>query len=55
MKKNKKPLSKVNEATRKAHSRELFASLMLSKHLVATPEYRKGSRQDNIRKAIGEY
>lgn len=54
MKKKKKPLSKVNEATRKAHSKELFASLMMSKHLIVTPENRKGSRQSNIRKAIKE-
>ena len=54
MKKNKKPLSKLNEATRKAHAKELFASLMLNKHLVVTPEHRKGSRQANIRKAIKE-
>lgn len=54
MKKNKKPLNKANEAIRKAHSKELFASLMLNKHLVVTPENRKGSRQSNIRKAIKE-
>jgi hypothetical protein len=54
MKKNKKPINKVNEAIRKAHSKELFVSLMLNKHLVVTPENRKGSRQANIRKAIKE-
>lgn len=54
MKKNKKPLNKLNEATRKAHSKELFASLMLNKHLVVTPENRKGSRQSNKHKAIKE-
>jgi hypothetical protein len=54
MKKNKKPLNKVAQATRNAHSKELFASLMLNKHLVVTPENRKGSRQSNIRKAINE-
>jgi len=54
MKKNKKPINKVNEAIRKAHSKELFASLMLNKHLIVTPENRKGSRQSNIRKAIKE-
>jgi len=54
MNKNKKPLNKLNEATRKAHSKELFASLMLNKHLVVTPENRKGSRQSNKHKAIKE-
>jgi hypothetical protein len=54
MKKNKKPLNKVAQATRNAHSKELFASLMLNKHLIVTPENRKGSRQSNIRKAIKE-
>jgi hypothetical protein len=55
MKKNKKPLSKVNNAIRKAHSAELFRSLMLSPHLVETPANRKGSRQANKRKAIAEH
>ena len=54
MKKTKKPLSKVNAAIRKAHSAELFRSLMLSPHLVETPANRKGSRQSNKRKAIKE-
>ena len=54
MKKRTKPLGKLNEATRKAHAKELFASLMLNKHLIVTPENRKGSRQSNIRKAIKE-
>jgi len=54
MKKKKKPLSKVNNAIRKAHSAELFRSLMLSPHLVETPANRKGSRSANIRKAIQE-
>lgn len=54
MKKTKKPLSKTNNAIRKAHSKELFASLMLSPHLVATPEKYKGSRSANKRKAIAE-
>jgi hypothetical protein len=54
MKKKKKPLSKLNEATRKAHAKELFASLMLNKHLVVTPANRKGSRQSNKAKAIKE-
>ncbi len=54
MKKNKKPLNKANEARRKAHSAELFRSLMLSPHLVETPATRKGSRQSNKRKAIQE-
>lgn len=55
MKKNKKPLNKANEARRKAHSAELFRSLMLSPHLVETPATRKGSRQSNKRKAIAEH
>ena len=55
MKKNKKPLGKVNEARRKAESKALFESMLLSKHLVVTPAYRKGSRSANIRKAIAEY
>ena len=54
MKKRKTPLSKTNNAIRKAHSKELFASLMLSPHLVVTPEKHKGSRSANKRKAIAE-
>lgn len=54
MKKRTKPLNKVNEATRKAHSKALFESLMLNPHTIVTPENRKGSRQSNIRKAIKE-
>ena len=54
MKKKKAPLNKVAEATRKAHSKALFESLMLNKHLIVTPADRKGSRQENIRKAIKE-
>ncbi len=55
MKKTKKPMSKINNAIRKAHSAELFRSLMLSPHLVETPANRKGSRQSNKRKAIAEH
>ena len=55
MKKRKPPLNKVAQATRNAHSAELFRSLMLNKHLVATPVYRKGSRKANITNAIKEY
>jgi hypothetical protein len=55
MKKTKKPMSKINNAIRKAHSAELFRSLMLSPHLVETPATRKGSRQSNKRKAIAEH
>ncbi len=55
MKKRKPPLNKVAQATRNAHSAELFKSLMLNKHLVATPAKRKGSRKANITKAIKEY
>jgi hypothetical protein len=54
MKKRKKPLGKQNEATRKAHSAELFKNLLLTKHTIVTPEHRKGSRSANIRKAIQE-
>jgi hypothetical protein len=54
MKKRKKPLGKANEARRKAESKELFQSLMLSPHIVATPTKYKGSRQSNKRKAISE-
>jgi hypothetical protein len=55
MKKRKKPLNKLAEATRKAHSKALFESLMLNPHLVETPANRKGSRQANKRKAIAEH
>jgi hypothetical protein len=55
MKKRKAPLNKLAQATRNAHSAELFVSLMLNKHIVATPDYRKGSRMANKRKAINEY
>lgn len=55
MKKRKPPLNKVAQATRNAHSAELFRSLLLNKHLVATPTKRKGSRKANIIKAIKEY
>jgi hypothetical protein len=55
MKKRKPPLNKIAQATRNAHSAELFKSLMLNKHLVATPAKRKGSRKANITKAIKEY
>ena len=54
MKKNKKPMSKTNNAIRKAHSAELFRSLLLNHHTVVTPENRKGSRQANKLKAIKE-
>lgn len=55
MKKRKPPLNKVAQATRNAHSAELFRSLLLNKHIVATPAKRKGSRKANIIKAIKEY
>lgn len=55
MKKTKKPLGKVNSAIRKAESALLFESMLLSKHLVVQPAYRKGSRMANKRKAIAEY
>lgn len=55
MKKRQPPLNKIAQATRNAHSAELFKSLMLNKHLIATPATRKGSRKSNIQKAIKEY
>jgi hypothetical protein len=55
MKKRKPPLNKVAQATRNAHSAELFKSLLLNKHIVATPAKRKGSRKANITNAIKEY
>lgn len=55
MKKKTKPLSKTNNAIRKAHAEELFRSLMLSPHLIVTPNVRKGSRQTNKRHAIKEF
>lgn len=54
MKKRKPPLNKLAEATRKAHSAELFKNLLLTKHTIVTPEHKKGSRSENIRKAIRE-
>ena len=54
MKKNKKPLGKANEARRKAEAKALFNSMLLSPHLVVTPNRFKGSRAANIRKAISE-
>jgi hypothetical protein len=54
MKKRKKPLNKLAEATRKAHSAELFKNLLLTKHTIVVPEHRKGTRSANIRKAINE-
>jgi hypothetical protein len=54
MKKTKKPLGKVANATRKAHAQELLQSLMLNKHLIVTPANRKGSRSANKAKAIKE-
>lgn len=54
MKKKKPPLGKVANATRKAHAKELFQSLLLNKHLIVTPANRKGSRQSNNQKAIRE-
>ena len=55
MNKRKPPLNKVAQATRNAHSAELFRSLLLNKHIVATPATRKGSRKSNITNAIKEY
>jgi hypothetical protein len=55
MKKKMKPLSKTNNAIRKAHSAELFRSLLLNPHTVVVPENRKGTRSANKRRAIAEY
>jgi hypothetical protein len=54
MKKRMKPLNRANEARRKAHSAELFRSLLLSPHTVVIPKDKKGTRQSNKRKAIDE-
>lgn len=54
MKKKKTPLGKVNNAIRKAESELLFKAMLNTKHTIVTPEYRKGSRSANIRKAIAE-
>jgi hypothetical protein len=54
MKKKAKKLGKANEARRKVESQALFYEMMKSPHLVATPKKFKGSRKDNINKAIKE-
>jgi len=55
MRKRKKPLNRINEARRKAHSQELFfAMLKEGKHSVIVPANRKGSRKTNKAKAIAE-
>ena len=54
MKKRTKPLGKVNEARRKAESKALFQTMLLTKAGVVVPEYRKGTRSVNNRKAITE-
>ena len=54
MKKRKTPLGKVANATRKAHSKALFESMLLTKHTIVIPSNRKGSRMANKTKAIRE-
>ena len=54
MKKRTKPLGKVNEARRKAESKALFQTMLLTKAGITTPEYRKGTRSVNNRKAIAD-
>ena len=54
MKKNKKPLGKANEARRKAESKALFQTMLLTKAGVVVPDHRKGTRSVNNRKAITE-
>jgi hypothetical protein len=54
MKKKTNKLGKANEARRKVESQALFFEMMKSPHLVATPKKYKGSRKDNINKAIRE-
>ncbi len=47
-------LGKRNEARRKAESKELFQSMLKSKHTIVTPEKFRGTRQSNKNKAIKE-
>ena len=54
MKKRKAPLGKMNNAIRKAESELLFRAMLNTKHTIAIPENRKGSRSANKRKAIQE-
>ena len=54
MKKRKKPLGRVAQATRNAIAQEVFRDLLKNPHLVVTPKQHKGSRSANIRKAIKE-
>jgi len=54
MKKKDKKLGLANEARRKVESQALFYEMMKSPHLITTPKKFKGSRKDNINKAIKE-
>ena len=54
MKKKGKKLGMANEARRKVESQALFYEMMKNPHLVVTPKKYKGSRKDNINKAIRE-
>lgn len=54
MKKKDKKLGLANEARRKVESQALFYEMMKNPHLVTTPKKFKGSRKDNINKAIKE-
>lgn len=54
MKKKTKKLGMANEARRKLESQALFYEMIKNPHLVATPKKFKGSRKDNINKAIKE-
>lgn len=54
MKKTKKPLGKVANATRKAIAQEVFRDLLKNPHLIVTPKQYKGSRSANKAKAIKE-
>ena len=55
MKKRTKPLNKANEARRKAEAEALFSVMLKSKHTVATPTPKKGTRSVRNRKAIQEF
>jgi hypothetical protein len=54
-KKTKKDkLGMANEARRKVESQALFQEMLKNPHLVVTPKKFKGTRMDNLRKAINE-
>jgi hypothetical protein len=54
MKKKTNKLGRGNEARRKVESQALFFEMLKAPHLVATPKKYKGSRRDNLNKAIKE-